>query len=128
MIGAVADTLADEKGLNWPRIMAPFEAVIVPTIGLDNDAVTVYDALSAPLPTPSQYGFSKLDIVLDDRLETFAWKMRDADLVGYPVIIVVGRKWKTERICEVQCRRLQICEEVAFPRLYSFLESLLLQL
>ncbi|KIN02064.1 hypothetical protein OIDMADRAFT_196955 [Oidiodendron maius Zn] len=118
MIAAVADNLADEKGLNWPRVMAPFEVVVVPARGLDDAACEVYDVLSS-------HHQPRLDIVLDDRAESFPWKMRDADLVGYPVIIVAGRRWKDERVCEVQCRRLNVREERHLDQLPAFVESLL---
>ncbi len=35
-------------------------------------------------------------------------KMKDADLVGYPVVVVVGKYWAEHGECEVQCRRLGI--------------------
>jgi prolyl-tRNA synthetase len=123
MIGAVADTLADEKGLNWPRVMAPFEAVIVPNKGLDDAALEVYDTISK-----AQHSFneSAIDIVLDDRTtKMLPWKLNDADLIGYPVIVVVGRKWKTEKKCEVQCRRLKIKEDVPLEELPTFIRSVL---
>lgn len=118
MIGAVADTLADEKGLNWPRVMAPFEVVIVSGKGLDEAAQEVYDAL----------GNGEMDIILDDRKASFPWKMQDADLIGYPVIVVVGRGWNTDKKCEVQCRRLDIRREVPFAELPATVNSLLEQL
>jgi len=124
IIGAVADTLADEKGLNWPRVMAPFEVVIVPSKGLDEAAIEVYDALSHPSTSDG----APRDLVLDDRAETFPWKMRDADLVGYPIIVVVGRRWKAERMCEVQCRSLQIRTELPLEKVSAFMDELLGQL
>ena len=120
IIGAVADTLADEKGLNWPRVMAPFEVAIVPAKKTDEGTEEVYDILSQ-----TGANVDTVDVVLDDRKESFAWKMRDADLVGYPVIVVVGRRWKSDRICEVQCRRLKIREEMPVDNLLNFVKSLL---
>jgi prolyl-tRNA synthetase len=125
MIAAVADTLADEKGLSWPRVMAPFETVVIPAKGLDSAAAEVYDALSS---TSGPSRGPRLDVVLDDRAESFPWKMRDADLVGYPVIVVAGRRWKDERVCEVQCRRLNVREERPFDQIPAFVESLLSKL
>jgi len=122
LIGAVAEILADERGLNWPRVMAPYDAVVVSSRGLENAAVEVFDTISSTHPN------LRIDAVLDDRPENFGWKMRDADLVGYPVIVVVGRRWTTERVCEVQCRRLQICEEVPLGSLESRLNALLSRL
>jgi prolyl-tRNA synthetase len=126
MIGAVAETLADEKGLNWPRIIAPYEVVIVPTPGNELDAVFIYDALIGR-PENASNSENSLDIVLDDRENPFPWKMKDADLIGYPVIVVVGKDWKMNGNCEVQCRRLRIRENVPFEQLRSFIEEKLLQ-
>jgi prolyl-tRNA synthetase len=125
MIGAVADTLADDKGLNWPRVMAPFDLVIVPSKGRNKDALEVYDELcTAPMAT----GDSGIDLVLDDREVSFPWKMRDADLAGFPIIIVVGRRWEAEKMCEVQCRRLEVRQELHIGELQNFVMSLLVQL
>ena len=124
IIGAVADTLADDKGLNWPRVIAPYEVVVIPSKNdLEKVAVEVYDTLSDPLG--SQYS---RDVILDDRTASFAWKMGDADLIGYPIIVVVGRTWKTKGMCEVQCRRLGVREEVALKDVPGFVDILLDQL
>lgn len=124
IIGAVADTLADEKGLNWPRIMAPYEIVVIPAKGLEEAALEVYDMLSHTKRSPEE---TPLDLILDDRTETFPWKMGDADLVGYPIIIIVGKRW-TDGKCEVQCRRLGIRQDVLLRSLSKFVRSLLDQL
>ncbi|KAJ8061393.1 hypothetical protein OCU04_010449 [Sclerotinia nivalis] len=117
MIGAVAETLVDEKGLNWPRVMAPFEIVVIPGKGSDEDALRVFDTFST----------AAMDPVVDDREVSIAWKLRDADLIGYPVIVVLGRKWK-EGLCEVQCRRLDVKENVKIEDLTDFVGKLLSQL
>lgn len=124
MIGAVAETLADSKGLNWPRMMAPFEVAIVPGNGLEEAASVVYDTLISPGGDKD----SVLDLIIDDRLHSFPWKMKDADLVGYPVIVVVGRRWVAEQVVEIQCRRLRIREEMHITKTLLFVASLLLQL
>jgi prolyl-tRNA synthetase len=122
MIGAVAETLVDEKGLNWPRVIAPYEVVVIPTKTAELEAGTVYDALTKD----QQVG--GLDVVIDDTPHSFAWKMNDADLIGYPVIVVLGKRWKKDQTCEVQCRRLGIKEHVSFPNLHAFVASLLARL
>jgi len=128
MIGAVAETLADEKGLNWPRVIAPYEVVVVPTQGNELDAVSIHDILVGSPENDCGKNCNSLDVVLDDRENPFPWKMKDADLIGYPVIVVVGTGWKTEKTCEVQCRRLSVRENVPLERLHSFVESLLVRL
>ncbi|KAJ9324580.1 hypothetical protein DTO027B5_11 [Paecilomyces variotii] len=119
MISAVADMLADSKGLNWPRAMAPYEVVIVPAKGLEADAENVYDTLTSS-------GGTAIDAILDDRDKQIGWKLGDADLIGYPVIVVVGKGWKKQQTLEVQCRRLDgLREEVTLDRLPQFIGSLL---
>jgi prolyl-tRNA synthetase len=124
MIGAFADVLADEKGLNWPRVMAPYEAIILPNKGFEEAALEVYDTL-AQVTAPSM-GFQSVDVILDDRTKSLAWKLQDADLIGVPLIIIVGRAWKANRKCEIQCRRLKIKGmEVSLDQLQESVDSML---
>jgi prolyl-tRNA synthetase len=119
MISAVADALADAKGLNWPRVMAPYEVVVIPAKGLEAEAEQAYDALN------SGRGL-QIDAILDDRDRQIGWKLADADLIGYPIIVVVGKGWKRQGTLEVQCRRLDgFREEVPLDSLPTFVKSLL---
>ena len=99
LIAAIASSLADSRGLNWPRAVAPFQAVVIPrTSDLVDDAAVVYDRLTSQLPS--------FDAIIDDRPDRdVIWKLKDADLIGFPVIVVVGKGWKEGKV-EIQCRRL----------------------
>jgi prolyl-tRNA synthetase len=121
MISAVVNRLADDKGLNWPRAIAPYEVVVVPGKGLDSVAEQVYDSLTSGKSKP-------VDTLLDDRDKGMGWKLGDADLIGYPVIVVVGNGWKKSQTLEVQCRRLGIKEDVSLETLPTFVQGLLAQL
>lgn len=125
LIAAVADSLADSKGLNWPSVMAPFQTVIIPTKGQEIEALEIYDEINN---SRAVYSRGPIDAVLDDRSRDFAWKMNDADMIGYPLIVVVGRDWKRERKVEVQCRRLGLVERVSLDVLGERLAGLLGQL
>ncbi|KAI5853086.1 prolyl-tRNA synthetase-like protein [Morchella snyderi] len=97
MISAVAEGYRDDAGLCWPRVAAPFEVVVVAkdeaAVAAGGDAEGVYDGLAG----------AGLDVLLDDREKDFVWCMKDAELVGYPVCVVLGRGWKDGRV-EVQVR------------------------
>lgn len=124
MIAAIAESLRDSKGLNWPRVMAPFEVVIVPTKGLDAEATAIYDLLVEQ--KSDEHSNGRIDAILDDRDKAFGWKLADADLIGYPIIVVLGRNWHTERACEVQCRRLDGWREIVPEgKLREMVQSLL---
>ncbi|KAH7181630.1 hypothetical protein DER46DRAFT_620673 [Fusarium sp. MPI-SDFR-AT-0072] len=75
IFGAVAEILADEQGLNWPRAIAPFEVAIIPASDLAEDSLRIYDLLAA-----GDNSCNGLDVVLDDRQRSFVWKMKDADM------------------------------------------------
>lgn len=130
MIAGVADVLADERGLNWPRAMAPFEVVVIPGRGNDQAALNVYDHLmqhsrAHQISSTTQDQSPLLsDIILDDRTKELPWKLNDADLIGYCIIVVVGRAWQRGR-CEVQCRRLQYRQEIPLERLPEVVRGLL---
>ncbi|KAF2798677.1 prolyl-tRNA synthetase [Melanomma pulvis-pyrius CBS 109.77] len=122
MIGAIASLLSDSRGLNWPRVVAPFEVAVIETMK-DRGGEQVYDHLQDDI------GASKLDAILDDRpIKSLAWKLRDADLIGYPVLIVLGRAWKERGEVEVQCRRLGVKKEVGLAELKGEVLGLLEQL
>ncbi|KAL6718047.1 hypothetical protein ACLMJK_004132 [Lecanora helva] len=127
LIAAMSDALVDSKGLNWPRVMAPFEVILVPIKSQEAEATKIYDLLatSGLGAADGQHGF---DTILDDRDKNFGWKLRDADTIGYPVIVVIGRNWTTKGKVEVQCRRLGIKEDVAADTLKGFVANLLEQL
>lgn len=120
ILGAVAEQMADDKGLNWPRAIAPFEAIIIPTSGVNQQTLEFYDAL-----TKHESSAAGLDVVLDDRNEAFGWKMQDADMTGYPVVIVLGKAWREKGVCEVQCRRLSVKENVKAEDVPQYLAALL---
>lgn len=152
IIAAVADSLADAQGLNWPRVIAPFETIIIPAKGLESAAVQVYDLLrsvsidredgdngkdaktvdfaSVATATGADCAADKtggIDVILDDRDKDLGWKFKDADLIGYPVMVVVGRTWRSKSpgTVEVQCRRLGVKEEVQVRDLRRFVSGLL---
>ena len=132
MIAAVADTLADVKGLNWPRVMAPFELVIVPKDEHKDRVYDVYHSLVFPTPESTHKASplreESFDVIIDDRKQSFVWKLNDADLIGYPIIVVLGKRYGKEQICELQCRRLGVKEDVHIGILKARASELLRQL
>ncbi len=125
ILAAVADHLADDRGLNWPRAIAPFEVAVIPARDLEDAGVEVYDALTAP-----EQQSSPMEVILDDHLgRTLGWRLNDADLAGYPVVVVVGKAWRDgRRRCDVQCRRLGVKDDVGLEDLPAYVRRLLDQL
>jgi prolyl-tRNA synthetase len=126
LIASMASLLSDKKGLNWPRVVAPFEVVIVtmPNVSED-DNIEVYETLAGQ-------GDGLLDVVLDDRPlpkgKTIVWKLQDADMIGYPVIVVLGKGWREKREMEVQCRRTGEKQNVKLEDMKNVVQTLLARL
>lgn len=132
LIGVIASLLSDTKGLNWPRVIAPYEVAVIPGGQVSKEeGEGIYDLLSG---LEERGGRGRLregdvDVVLDDREgRSLGWKLKDADLIGYPVIVVLGRDWKEGRKVEVQCRRLGVKSVVEVAEVKGVVEGLLDQL
>lgn len=82
----------DEAGMCWPVNIAPFQVIVVVANMQDNTQLalgeSLYDSLQA----------EGLDALLDDRSERAGVKFKDADLIGIPWRIVVGREAATGRV------------------------------
>ena len=99
LMAAVADSKRDSAGLIWPRAMSPFEVIIIPTYKQNDKVVEVYDALAD--------GPDAIDCVIDDRKLSFAEKVKDAELIGVPIVVGIGKAWQVSKRCFVRCRQLE---------------------
>ncbi len=78
----------DEAGICWPSNIAPFEAIVVIANMKDSNQLDLGEKLYQVLKD------NKVDALLDDRQERAGVKFKDADLIGIPIRIVVGRDAK----------------------------------
>ena len=120
LVAAIASIMSDAKGLVWPAVISPFSVVVVPLPGLETVAEDVISKLQ--FTAYMKGSDDKLDVLLDDRGKRMGWQLHDADLIGYPIIIVVGRSYEKEGTVQVQCRRLGYNQHVpieAVPDLVS---------
>jgi prolyl-tRNA synthetase len=86
IMAAAAEQYHDDAGLRWPRVLAPFEVAVILANRDEPDVVEAADRIYAELTARG------VETVLDDREDRAGVKFADADLVGYPVQIVVGKK------------------------------------
>jgi prolyl-tRNA synthetase len=105
-VAAIAEQTHDEIGLKWPREVSPADVHIVAT-GKEDEPFTHALALAEELERAG------LRIMVDDRREPSAGvKFKDAELIGIPVIVVVG-KGLANGVIEVRNRWSQSKSEVA---------------
>lgn len=83
-LALIAEGTADEKGLVWPRSVAPFDVQVVAT-GKDEAVFEEAERIGRELELQ---GF---DVLVDDRRASPGVKFKDAELIGVPTIILVGR-------------------------------------
>ncbi|MGB4592291.1 MAG: proline--tRNA ligase [Coriobacteriia bacterium] len=97
-LAAVIEQHYDESGISWPIAIAPLEVAVVPlTVGDD----VVYPVAEQIWRALADAG---VEVVIDDRDERAGVKFADADLIGWPYQIVVGKKGVTAGIVEVKTR------------------------
>jgi prolyl-tRNA synthetase len=96
---AVAERHRDDAGLVWPRAVAPFEVLLV-ALDPEDDAVR-----AAAEEIYAGLGAEGVDVLLDDRDQRPGSKFHDADLLGVPVRIVIGRRSLAEGRVELSHRR-----------------------
>lgn len=89
----------DDEGIIWPVSIAPYHVVVIPVAVGDellwNESRKIYEELQA----------KGIEVVLDDRDERPGVKFKDADLIGYPIRITVGKKFKEEQKIELKLRQ-----------------------
>jgi prolyl-tRNA synthetase len=101
-VAAIAEQSCDDKGLVWPAAVAPYDVHLVPVgrakPGEQNEQLLAAEQLARELESAGKR------VLLDDRNATAGEKFADADLLGMPTIVVVG-KALAEGNVEVKDRR-----------------------
>ncbi len=97
ILAALVEQYHDEKGIKWPTPVAPFELDIILLNTKDEEMKQVAEKLYLEAEEKG------IDVIYDDREESPGFKFADADLVGFPYRIVVGKKVKEGKV-EVQSR------------------------
>lgn len=91
----------DEHGICWPLSIAPFEVIVVVANSQDQAQRELSENLYEGLKQ------NNIDVLLDDRSERAGVKFKDADLIGIPWRIVVGREASNGKIELISRRRRQ---------------------
>ncbi len=103
-IAAVVEQHNDEHGIVWPRAVAPFDVWIT---AIGDEALAAADELD------SQLAAQGLTVLVDDRPLSPGVRFADADLVGVPVRVTIGKRLQTEGTVEVRLRSSADREPVA---------------
>ena len=108
-VAAIAEQTLDESGLCWPASVAPYDVHLVP-VGKGDEQLNAAATLATQLEDAGHR------VLLDDRNATAGEKFADADLLGMPTIVVVGKALADGEV-EVKDRRSGERRKVALTAL-----------
>ena len=114
-LAAVVEQHNDEHGISWPVCVAPYEVEVVP-LSVGDDVVwpvceRVVDELAA----------ADLEVLVDDRKERPGVKFADADLMGMPYQVVLGKRGAANGMAEVKVRETGERVDVPLDELCTWL-------
>jgi prolyl-tRNA synthetase len=113
IVAAAIEQNHDKDGIVWPVPLAPFEATV---LSLQQDDASV---IATATKLYDELGLAGVEVLYDDRDERAGVKFKDADLIGVPFRIAVGKKGLAEGVVELkrrnapEVRKLKVDEAVA---------------
>ncbi|MCD8914681.1 proline--tRNA ligase [Staphylococcus simulans] len=119
-LSAVVEQNNDDNGIIWPKSVTPFDVHLITINPKKEDQRELGDQLYSELQ-------SSFDVLYDDRKERAGVKFNDADLIGIPVRVVVGKR-AAEGIVEVKRRDTGDSDEVAASELLDYVKDLYTQI
>lgn len=88
LVAAAIEQHHDDQGIIWPESIAPFEVNIV-AIGYTKE-IKIADAANELCATLKSIGYK---VIVDDRKDGYGTKIKDAELIGIPINIIIGNKY-----------------------------------
>jgi prolyl-tRNA synthetase len=117
IISAAVEQQHDDDGIIWPRSLAPFDVVVTITNMKQDDLREAGEKLYEGLQRAG------LEVLLDDRDERAGVKFKDADLIGIPYRITIGKKI-AEGLVELFDRRTKKSEDVKMTEVIAHVQRL----
>lgn len=115
-LSAIVEQNNDENGIIWPKPVTPFDLHLITINPKKDDQRELADQLYTQLK-------ENYDVLYDDRKERAGVKFNDADLIGLPVRVVVGKN-AAEGIVEVKRRDTGESEDVHVDNLINYVNTL----
>ncbi|KAB2834631.1 MAG: proline--tRNA ligase [Candidatus Brocadia sp.] len=100
IIASAIERSHDENGIIWPLSLAPYKIIIIPVNVNDPSVIQVANRLYDDLTN-----IAGMEVLLDDRDQRPGVKFKDADLIGIPVKIIIGKKFTETKELEIKLRK-----------------------
>ena len=101
ILAAAIEQGSDEKGIVWPKNLSPYQLLIVVLDPRDVQSNEIVDTVLHSKDLKAQ----GVDVLVDDRPETAGVKFNDADLIGFPVRLILGPKNLKNDKAEIKIRK-----------------------
>jgi prolyl-tRNA synthetase len=98
LVGAIVETFHDDKGIVWPKSVAPYLVHLVPLKSRDEAAQATIEKTVADLE--SELAEAGIEALVDDRDIQAGAKFADADLIGCPLRIVISERTLGDKAVE----------------------------
>lgn len=112
----------DEKGIVWPLNLAPFQVIIIPVNYSKDELKVACDNFHARL---LEMG---IEVLLDDRSDRLGGKLKDADLMGIPLQVIIGPKNLTAGQVEIKIRKTSESNLHPYPAVIEDIPNILKEL
>ena len=120
-VAAAIEQNHDEHGIKFPVPLSPFEVSVLPVNMKQKDVTGAAEKIYSKLLSAGT------DVIIDDRTETAGVKFKDADLLGIPVQVTIGRRNLEEGVVEIKSRtsgeRTKVALEEVAERVRDFLSG-----
>jgi prolyl-tRNA synthetase len=119
LIAAIIEKNNDTAGIIWPKEVAPFDVEILPVQMSEKSIVELADKYYAAFKKRNW------DVLMDDRDESAGRKFAEADLIGIPLRVTIGKRNLAEGKVEIKNRRTGEVALVAIDAVESKVAELL---
>ncbi|OHB36305.1 MAG: proline--tRNA ligase [Planctomycetes bacterium GWA2_39_15] len=100
IIASLIERSHDENGIIWPLLLAPYKVIIIPVNVSDTNSMQMANSIYEDLSNNPG-----IEVLLDDRDLRPGVKFKDADLIGIPIKIIIGRKFTETKELEIKLRK-----------------------
>ena len=119
IIAAAIEQNHDDRGITWPRTMAPFDVVLIP-LNMDKSQAVA----EATHSLYEQCAEANIEVFMDDRKERPGVKFAEMELVGIPIRVTIGDRSLAEGKLEIHLRNSGEVELVAIADAFNHIQHL----
>lgn len=118
LVGTIVEASHDEKGIIWPKSVAPY---LIHLVQIGNDDLVIKEAENL-YQILNKNGF---EVLFDDRDESAGSKLNDSDLIGLPLRVIISKRSLSENKVEIKERNKNESENIDLSDVLSFLNKYL---